>query len=35
MKKVSVFFITGFILLFGGCFQSDETADLILHNAKL
>jgi predicted amidohydrolase YtcJ len=35
MKKVSALFITGFILLLGGCFQSDESADLILHNAKV
>jgi predicted amidohydrolase YtcJ len=35
MKKVSALFIAGFILLLGGCFQSDETADLILHNAKV
>ena len=35
MKKVSALFITGFILLLGGCFQSDENADLILHNAKV
>ena len=35
MKKVSALFITGFILLLGGCFQPDESADLILHNAKV